>query len=829
MRHKVLSFEGISKSFGAIHALNDVSFDVLEGEVLGLLGANGAGKSTLLKIIGGILDSDSGQIRLDNSVYSPKSAFDAKLSGVISINQELNVFTNMTVAENLFLGSELKTKIGTIDWKRMYNEADLLLKSMELPSISGRGRMEDLSVANRQIVEIARAINEDPRILLLDEPTASLSEDQAQWLFNKINDLSQKGTTVIYVSHRLEEVLQICDRVVILRDGVLVATLTKEEMTRDLIVKHMVGQDLVTAVRTKGKIRGAKMLSCNCLTLASCFSDITFDVFAGEILGIAGLVGSGRSELLNCLYGVYRPDDGNIIIKETEVKINHPRDAIEHGIAMVSEDRKKEGLFLPETTTINITASTLDRRSKLGFIDQSLEKSQAETMVKNVLVDSTRLETPVGQLSGGNQQKVYLGKALLQSSDILLLDEPTRGVDVGARDEIYNLIKKSANDGKAIVLVSSDWEELTKYADRVLVMSEGKVVGELTGNKLTEETILHLCTERKSLPTHRTEPSLRQSLRSVYASNSNAWILAGALLFLIATGVIATEFFLLKNNLNNLIWQSMIYQFLTIGQMIVVLAGGIDLSLSANMTVSSIIGMKLFLAFPDKLWLGMLVMLVFGLAVGIINGIFVVRLRVDAFVSTLAVQMILQGSALIMTPKPMSPAPGFLKTIANRTFLSLPIILYIAVIVFIIFYVILNWTVFGRHLRAVGENAIGASWLGLRADRIKMSAFVIASLMGVIAGYYALGRNGAAEPVVDAGLTLNSIAYALIGGGTLAGGQGSLAGSALAVLVITVLLNILNHLGVSTNFQDIVRGSVIMVILIAYAARHNKSKQLETR
>jgi ribose/xylose/arabinose/galactoside ABC-type transport system permease subunit len=202
---------------------------------------------------------------------------------------------------------------------------------------------------------------------------------------------------------------------------------------------------------------------------------------------------------------------------------------------------------------------------------------------------------------------------------------------------------------------------------------------------------------------------------------------------------------------------------------------------------------------------------------------------VDAFVSTLAVQMILQGSALIMTPKPMSPAPGFLKTIANRTFLSLPIILYIAVIVFIIFYVILNWTVFGRHLRAVGENAIGASWLGLRADRIKMSAFVIASLMGVIAGYYALGRNGAAEPVVDAGLTLNSIAYALIGGGTLAGGQGSLAGSALAVLVITVLLNILNHLGVSTNFQDIVRGSVIMVILIAYAARHNKSKQLETR
>ena len=193
--------------------------------MLGLLGANGAGKSTLLKIIGGILDSDSGQIRLDNSVYSPKSAFDAKLSGVISINQELNVFTNMTVAENLFLGSELKTKIGTIDWKRMYNEADLLLKSMELPSISGRGRMEDLSVANRQIVEIARAINEDPRILLLDEPTASLSEDQAQWLFNKINDLSQKGTTVIYVSHRLEEVLQICDRVVILRDGVLVLSL----------------------------------------------------------------------------------------------------------------------------------------------------------------------------------------------------------------------------------------------------------------------------------------------------------------------------------------------------------------------------------------------------------------------------------------------------------------------------------------------------------------------------------------------------------------------------------------------------------------------------
>lgn len=825
MQESVLSFENISKSFGVVKALSDVSFDVRRGEILGLLGANGAGKSTLLKILGGIQTADSGRVLLGGGEYFPKSAHEAKQMGVVSVYQELNMFCNMTVAENLFVGNEKCGKSGLIDLKATFSEAAQLLTSMGLDKINAKDLVESLSVANRQIVEIARAINENPQILLLDEPTASLSEDQINWLFEKVRTLVKQGTTVIYVSHRLDEVTELCDRCVVLRDGMLAAVLEKKDVERETIVYHMVGRELQQQDRTYREISDKVVLSCDGLSYPGSFSDITFDVHSGEILGIAGLVGAGRSELLNTIYGASTAAAGTIKINGEPVRIHHPKDALAAGIALVSEDRKKEGLFLPESAKINFVSSTLNKRAKFGFINRKKETGAAEKVAGDVQFDPTRLNTDAGLLSGGNQQKVVIGKSLLADSSVLLLDEPTRGVDVGARNEIYEIIKSSSKSGRAVVLVSSDWEELTMFADRVIVMSEGRLVGELSAEEITQQNIMRLCTEYKTQKTQEKEPHFLDKLKSAFSKNRNASILGIMLLFLFIAGPIATQFFFNPANFNNIIWQSIVFILLTLGQLAVVITGGIDLSLSACMTVSGIIGIKVMLSFPGAPIIGLLIMLLAGLAIGALNGFLVVYRKIDSFIATLAVQLILQGTALILTPKPIGPAPEILKYIANNRFLGLPIVLYIGIIIFVVFAVFYKRTRIGRHLFAVGESAEGASWLGLRVKRIRMTAYMLCSFMGVLAGYYMLGRSGAAEPTIDVNLMLNSVAYALIGGGTLAGGKGSIAGSVLAALVIVVLMNILNHVGLVRYWQDILRGVVIMAILIMYERKRKEKLQ----
>jgi len=380
MQNKVLVFDSICKNFGVFKALNNVSFDVREGEVLGLLGANGAGKSTLLKIIGGTQHADGGSILLDDKPYKPQNAFEANSSGVISVYQELNMFCNMTVAENLYIGKEIRNKIGLIDWKTANAEADALLDSMGLEQIRSQDLVDNLSVANRQIVEIARAIMAKPRVLLLDEPTASLSEEQIKWLFTKIRELIDEKTTVIYVTHRMAEVIDICNRCIILRDGEKVATLDKEDITRDNIVYQMVGCRVENEINLRNKIDTEEVLSCNKVSLDGVFNDISFNVRSGEVLGIAGLVGNKRSELLNALYGITPISSGEISINKKVVSIKHPSDAIKNGIVLVSEDRKKEGLFLPENGRINISADTLRNRQKFGFIKR---KDEREAVLKN--------------------------------------------------------------------------------------------------------------------------------------------------------------------------------------------------------------------------------------------------------------------------------------------------------------------------------------------------------------------------------------------------------------------------------------------------------------
>src|SRR5512137_2657403 len=491
-KDSILKVENISKSFYEVKALQNISFDIHKGEILGLLGANGAGKSTLLKIIGGVQRSDKGDIYLDTVNLGNITPYIAQQKGIISVYQELNLFLNMTVAENLFIGRENKTITRLIDWKATRKKAKTILESLGL-DIDPDAEVASLSVANQHLVEIARVLSEKPKILLLDEPTSTLSDKEIQWLFSKIRKLGQDGTTVVYVSHRLDEVIALCERCVILRDGKLADQLDGQ-FDKEKIIKSMIGHN-VEFLRTEAKKAAADViLECKNISLRNLVKDVSFQLKKGEILGIAGLVGAGRTELLGAIFGTDIKTSGLIYKHGKEVIIKNPKDAMDNGIMLIPEDRKIDGLFLNESVRFNVASATLDKRAKGGFINAKQEKEIIAKAAKDVQLDTSRMEHLVKLLSGGNQQKAFIAKTLLVNADVLLLDEPTVGVDIGAREEIYSIIKEVSNQGTSIILVSSDWEELMYLSDRMLVMSEGKITGVLAEEEVTKEKIGHLAT-----------------------------------------------------------------------------------------------------------------------------------------------------------------------------------------------------------------------------------------------------------------------------------------------------------------------------------------------
>ncbi len=819
MSSPALSFSGIAKSFGDFQALHDVSFDLPSGQILGLLGANGAGKSTLLKIAGGVQPPSSGGMLLYGKEYRPSSPQNAKTSGIASVFQELNLFLNMSVAENIFIDDGFRNPWGLIDWKSMRAEAGRILKSNQL-DIDPVTPVSDLAIAQQQLVEIVRSLSEKPRILLLDEPTASLSEDQTRWLFTKIREVAAAGTSVLYVSHRLDEVAEICERCVILRDGGLVATLERSEIGKDRIIRHMVGRDIAPGARESRRegASGEVIFDCANLSVEGKLENISFQVRSGEILGIAGLVGSGRTELLNAIYGILHPSRGVMRRDGVELVVKHPRVAIEHGIAPVSEDRKREGLFFGETVTRNLNASAAANRSLLSFIDRRREKARAVGVAGRIALDTGHLDHLVDRLSGGNQQKVVFGRALLTEADLLLLDEPTRGVDVGAREEIYGVIQESASQGKGVILVSSEWEEIVKLADRVLVLSDGQIVGELTGQDINEPAMLHLCTERKKRRVEKAQGQgrLARLAQSLFSSNNRIAVLSILLAAVFVTGSLISPFFLNRINISNLAWQSFVYLLLATGQLAVVICGGIDLSVSAAMTIIGVIGIKAYAAFPGAMGLSLGAMLAAGALIGLVNGVLTVYGRINAFIATLGVGIVLQGISLILTPKPIAPAPPLLKHLANGSWFGIPIVVLASLLLFVLFYLLLRHTRFGRRLYAVGESDVKASWSGLPVDLTKVSSYLISAVMATLAAFYMLGRAGGAEPMVDPRLTLDSIAYCLIGGATLAGGKGSLGGTLITIVLMIMLLNILGHSGVGIFYQQIIRAVLLLVIVVAY-------------
>ncbi|MCI0486814.1 MAG: sugar ABC transporter ATP-binding protein [Blastocatellia bacterium] len=494
MTTPILEMQGIGKRFPGVVALDEVDLEVCPGEILGLAGENGAGKSTLMKILGGIYQPDAGRLRIDGRRTVIRSVSDAISRGIGFIHQELNVLDNLDVAENIFLGREPTWggPLRLVDRRKLHAEADVYLKRLGL-EISSWTPLKNLSIAQQQMVEIAKALSLNARILIMDEPTSSLTLTETARLLEVAKELKAQGVSIIYISHRLGEITDLADRAVVLRDGRNAGVLAREEINHDAIVRLMVGRDLdrfYAHAATAGKPQYFEVRDLRTIRYPS--HRVSFDVAQGEILGFAGLVGAGRSEAAQAIFGVEAAIGGTVLLDGKQIKILSAKDAIAHNIYLVSEDRRRTGLIVDMAIRENITLPALWGYAQAGLIDRLAERKVSTEMCGKLNIKAPSIETKAANLSGGNQQKVVLAKWLSLNPKVLIFDEPTRGIDVGAKAEIYQLMRTLAESGVAIIMISSDMEEILGESDRVAVMHEGVITGILKRDECSEEAIMRL-------------------------------------------------------------------------------------------------------------------------------------------------------------------------------------------------------------------------------------------------------------------------------------------------------------------------------------------------
>ncbi|WP_040208939.1 sugar ABC transporter ATP-binding protein [Neobacillus jeddahensis] len=495
-KNLILQMKGVTKSFGSVTALSEVQLDLKQGEVLALMGENGAGKSTLMNILNGAITVDEGEIFLQGEKLEMNSPLEARKRGIAKIHQELQLVPELSIAENIFLAREPRNKLGFVNFRKMFLQAEEYLEALEL-QVNPRQPVKNLRVGEQQLVEIAKALSVDAKIIIMDEPTSALSNAEAEKLFTVIRKLKKSGVSIIYISHRMDEIFALADRITILRDGQFIDTVKTTETNLEQLITMMVGRTLTELYPLRQTLIGEEILRVKNLSFSPIdrnkkgLEDITLSLKKGEVLGIAGLMGSGRTELFECLFGMHpRLSKGEILIEEKSVKIKSPEEAIRNGLAFVTEDRKGQGLVPTRSIGENISLPKLKDFSRLMFMSKNKEKNAWKTQMNNLKIKAPSFDSLVSKLSGGNQQKVVIGRWLLTSPKILLLDEPTRGIDVGAKAEIYHLINELASQGMGIIMISSELPEVMGMSDRILTFCEGKQTGEFLREEATQEKLL---------------------------------------------------------------------------------------------------------------------------------------------------------------------------------------------------------------------------------------------------------------------------------------------------------------------------------------------------
>jgi ribose transport system ATP-binding protein len=832
---QILAARGITKSFPGVLALDGVDFDCNQGEVHALIGENGAGKSTLMKILSGIYHPEAGELLFKGHRLENLNPQQAQNLGISLVHQELSLLPYMSVAENIFLGREPRLKTGLVDFESMERRAAEILGRFD-GDIRPRAPLHRLSPAQRQLVEIAKALSHDPDLLIMDEPSSSLAEHELQRLFEIIQALKKKGVTVVYISHRLEEILEIADRVTVLRDGRTIGTLPIQDVDRQVLIQMMVGREIEVAAGPRAKRGDGVVMEVRGLTRAGVFRDINLELRRNEILGIAGLIGSGRTELVRAIFGADPVDAGTITLNGEPLRAGGPSETIRKGLALVPEDRKSHGLILAHTVRENISLPSLRWIQKLGFVRRAAEREMVARSVQQLDIQAANGEQLVTYLSGGNQQKVVLAKWLNVGPDVILFDEPTRGIDVGAKAEIHNLIRAMADSGKSVVMISSELPEILNLSDRIAVMSGGRITGELSAREATEEAVLALAYQNVDTQRERAGREVRQEraearpkaqgifsgistrLASLRLSENIVFIVLVGLALL---GMFGSEQFFSLPNLANLLRQMVIPMMLAIGQTLVILSGGIDLSVSSVVTLANVYAAGMMLGMNERLLPIALLCLGVGLLFGIVNAFVIIKLRVVPIIATLGIMVIGQGMALIYTREPIGIIPRNLYALSTGQVGPIPTSTFWLAALVGLALVLLYRTSFGRHLYAVGGDSEIARLSGIAVNRVRALSYMISGLLAAATGLFLTSRMGSGDPTVGPGLELDSIAAVLLGGTVLGGGRGGLYGTIAGVLVLVLLGNVFNQLGLRFWHQEVAKGLIIVLAVVVYKLRNS--------
>ncbi len=825
MTTDVLRLDGISKSFGPVAALTDVSFAVRPGEVHALVGENGAGKSTLMAVAAGALAPDSGTVEIGGRRLSRVAPVHAQELGLSVVYQHATTLDDLTVAENLLLSVPRSSR-------PRGRKADLWVRShLEEVGSSAQpsDRAEDLGPAQRQLVEIARALASSSTVLVLDEPTESLTESESASLFEQIDRLRARGTGIVYISHRFPEVRRVADRISVLRDGKLRGTFPASEVTEDQILELIVGREVDHVFPERGSGGGGgDVLVVSGLSGAR-FHGIELRARAGEILGLAGVEGNGQRDVLRAIAGLV-PSQGGIEVAGSQLTHRPPSGAADAGVVHLPGDRHAEGVFLPMTVRENASMLVLGSVSRGGVIDQRADRALAERAVSTLSIRTSGIEAPVSSLSGGNQQKVLFARSLEASPKVLLADEPTRGVDVGARVEIYRLLREFADDGGAVVVLSSDAVELAGLCDRVLVFSRGQIVRELGEGELTERAITGAAIT--STATSRTSDEQKRGIGSRIAGllrGDYAPSIVLAVILALLVGVVAAQnpLFLSQRNLSGVLLLTAVLALVSFGQLTTLLAGSIDLSVGPLVGLSVVV-MSFFVSEGGLgLGVGASVAILVGVLVGLFNGIGIRIVGLPPVIATLVSFILLQGLALLLRPTPDGYVVRSIIRMLQTKLGPIPVAMIAAVLLCVLAELVLRFTAAGRALRAVGSDESRARRVGVPVTLTVISAHVVCSVLAAVGGVVLSSLIGVGQAGVGSQYTLTSIAAVVLGGASIFGGRGSYVGALMGALLLQTIVSATSFLNLEQAWQQWLPGLLVLGGAAVFAGARRRAARIQ--
>ncbi len=806
----LLTLSGIDKHFGGVYALKGVQLNIVPGRVHGLVGENGAGKSTLVNIATGVLQPDAGMLSIRDKHLKMENPMFAAACGVVAVHQESELFAQLSLAENMLLGQGLvKNRIGLVDWKKTYQQARSELSYMQ-EHLDVRWPAEQFSVGRRIIAEIAAAIARDAKVLFLDEPTASLTAAESVRLFKQIEKLKAAGVGIVYISHRLEEVLEICDTITVLRDGAAITTEPAERLDMNRLVSLMVGRDTTSFFsRTHGKPTETVFEAKKLTSFDKHFSDVSFSVRSGEIVGMYGLVGSGRSEIARAIFGL-EPAKGTLCLNGKPVRINDPISATKSGIAYVPEDRLTEAIFANHSCQSNVTSAILRRISRLGIISGRQENRITQRVTDDFSVKLDRPAQPINTLSGGNQQKLVLGRWLETKPKYLILDEPTRGVDVGAKIEIHKLIDQLAAEGMAILLISSELPEVMRMSDRVLVMCEGRLAGQFDARAQSEEQVAATAFPKADTSKRMDGIDRKPHWGHRLLQFREFGIVAALAAIVCFMSIFKFNEFTTIGNMLDILTAASILSVGAAGMTLVIITGGIDISVGSLLgLIGAVAGLAAMKGVPPSVCL--LIALSLGVVFGSINSTLSTLGRIHPIIVTLAGISIYRGIMLQITGGyEVNPLPQGYRAMTDGLLLNVPRVLWYAVLILAANWVFLTRTLKGRQLLAAGNSRKALHLIGLSAWKLQLLAF---ALMGALVGLASVmwgGYYGKIQSNTGQGWELQVIAAAVIGGCSIVGGRGTALGTFLGAVLIALIYNSLVILRVSSYWQDLFIGVLIL-------------------